>query len=411
MKSTIINLPPIAKIGAALVDVTETLAGQLTSPTDEPQHWGDFEWRVARAVAAMQGVSSQLQAGLRWAGPPGWRQFLDEQRDHVAARHRNISQLLEKIDAGAQKEGIPLVALKGAALHANGVYEPGERPMADVDLLVGEPDVKAATRLLATCGYEASSNTWRHQLFESRLHRGSVVSFGEHADNPIKIELHTRIRERLPIHEIDITQFVSSSNARSGLNAYPSVASLMMHLLLHAAGNMRAHALRLIQLYDIARLAARFGCSDWEDLLMSRPNNEPLWWAVAPLMLVARYFPASIPQSVIARLDAECPWLLRKIVRHQRLADVSWSNIKAYALPGIEWSRTPWEAIEFIVSRILPGRDTRVELRHFTAHHPGATTVPWYGLSQGARILHWIFLKSPRVQTLLMVRAALSEEL
>jgi hypothetical protein len=411
MKSDSANLPPIAEIGAVLTDVTEVLARELTLPTDEPPHWGEFEWRIARAVAAMQGVSSQLQAGLRWAGPPGWRRFLDEQRVHIAARQRNIEQLLDKIDSGAQSEGISLVALKGAALHANGVYEPGERPMADVDLLVDEPNVKAATRLLSVCGYELTSTTWRHQLFESRFNGGSVAaSLGEHIDNPIKIELHTRILERLPIHEIDITQFLFPSDAHSGLNAYPSSALLMMHLLLHAAGNMRAHALRLIQLYDIARLAARFGSSDWEELLIVRPNNEGLWWAVAPLMLAARYFPDAIPQFVIARVDAECPWLLRKIARHQRLADVSWSNIKAYALPGIEWSRTPWEALRFIMSRIWPSRDARVELRRYAAHHPGASTVPWYGLSQGARILRWIFFKSPRVQTLLMVRAALSEE-
>jgi hypothetical protein len=404
------NLPPIAEIGAALADATEVLARQLTVPTVEPPNWGEFEWRIARAVATLQGISSQLKAGLRWAGPPGWEEFLAAQRDHVAARHRNIAQLLERIDSGARSEGIALVALKGAALHANGVYEPGERPMADVDLLVSEADLKAATRLLDACGYEAGLVTWRHQLFEPRHHGDSVAaSFGEHTDNPIKIELHTRILERLPIHEIDITQSLFSNNAHSGLNAYPSAASLMMHLLLHAAGNMRAHALRLIQLYDIARLSARFGTPDWEELLMARPNNEGLWWAMAPLMLTARYFPNTIPPSVITRLNAECPWLLRKFARRQRLVDVSWSNVKAYALPGIEWSRTPGEALRFIMSRIWPGRDARAELHFYAAHHPGASTVRWYGISQGARILRWIFLKPPRVQTLLVVRAALSQ--
>jgi hypothetical protein len=412
MKNDSLNLPPIAEIGAVLADVTEILARELTLPTEQAPHWGEFEWRIARAVAAMQGVSSQLQTCLKWVGPPGWRRFLDEQRVHIAARQRKIAQLLDQIDSGAQKEGIPLVALKGAALHANGVYEPGERPMADIDLLVNEPNVKAATRVLGACGFELSSTTWRHQLFESRLNGDLVAtSLGEHIDNPIKFELHTRILERLPVHEIDITQFLLASNSHSGLNAYPSAASLMLHLLLHAAGNMRAHALRLIQLYDIARLAARLDSSDWDELLTVRPNNEGLWWAVAPLTLVSRYFPTAIPQLVMARLDAECPWLLRRIVRSQQIADVSWSNIKAYALPGIEWSRTPWEALRFVMSRIWPSREARVDLRRYATHHPGASTVPWYGLSQGARILRWIFFKSPRVQTLLVVRAALNQEL
>lgn len=288
MKTKSASLPPMAEIGAALAAATEVLASQLSVPTDEPPNWSEFEWRIARAVATLQGISSQLKAGLRWAGPPGWGDFLDEQREHIAARHRNIAQLLDKIDLAARREGIALVALKGAALHANGIYEPGERPMADVDLLVSEADSNAATRLLEACGYEISFVTWRHHLFESRHHRGAVVaSFGEHMDNPIKIELHTRILERLPLREIDITQFLFSINAHSGLNAYPSAASLMMHLLLHAAGNMRAHALRLIQLHDIARLAVCFGTPDWDELLIARPNYEGLWWAMAPLLLTA----------------------------------------------------------------------------------------------------------------------------
>jgi hypothetical protein len=90
----------------------------------------------------------------------------------------------------------------------------------------------------------------------------------------------------------------------------------------------------------------------------------------------------------------QCPWLLRKSARRQRLADVSWSNIKAYALPGIQWSRTPWEALRLVMSRIWPSRDAGVDLRHFAAHHPGASTVPWYGLSRGARILRWFFSPS-----------------
>ena len=41
----------------------------------------------------------------------------------------------------------------------------------------------------------------------------------------------------------------------------------MRHLLLHAAGNMRAHALRLVQLHDIALLAPRLDAAAWERLL------------------------------------------------------------------------------------------------------------------------------------------------
>jgi putative nucleotidyltransferase-like protein len=402
--------PPVAKIAAALGDVTEVLARELTLPTDEPPMWSDFEWRIARAVAAMQGVSSLLATSLRWRGPPNWRRFLDDQRNHTMARHLRIVRLLDSIDTKSRRAGIPLVALKGVALHKSGVYEVGERPMADIDLLIHEANLQPMAALLDDCDYDLTFTTWRHKLYESRLGTGWISDgLGEHTDNPIKIELHTSIRERLPVSETDITQFLFPLDAPAGLNTYPSLAALMLHLLLHATGNMRAHALRLIQLHDIARLASRFKPDDWEELLNARPSDRGLWWAVPPLTMAAHYYPAAIPPTVLARLERECSWLLAKLSRRQSLTDVSWSNIKVHAFPGIQWSRTPQEAVRFMLSRMLPSRDARIEIQRFAANQPRASDIPWYGISQRERIVRWLFSRPPRVQTLLSVRAALAQ--
>ena len=402
-------LPPLGRVAAVLRDITEVLAREIAAPTDQAPHWDEFEWGIARAVAAMQGMSSILAARLQWRGPRDWQRFLEEQRQHVAGRHQRIAQLLASIDEKARAEGVALVALKGAALHARGVYQAGARPMADIDFLACDADTEVITRLLASCDYDLTLTTWRNLLFESRLRRvANAGDFGENRDNPVKIELHTRIRERLPVDETDITPFLFPRAAHSGINDYPSDASLMMHLLLHAAGNMRAHALRLIQLHDIALLAGRFGSADWEELLAARPNGRGLWWAVPPLLLTARYYPAAIPADVIGRIRKNCHWLLDRVASRQLLADVSWSNIAVHALPGIEWSRTPLEALRFAISRVWPNRNERVELKHFAAHHPGASQVPWYGISQGARILRWLFSTPPRVQTVLCIQAALA---
>lgn len=401
---------PMAKVAAALVDTTEVLAREIALPSAELPEWDDFEWRIARAVATMQGISSLLSVGLRWQGPQSWRRFLDEQRNHVAARHRCIERLLQRIDEGARHREIPIVALKGTALHRLGVYQAGERPMADIDLLVHSSDANATTRLLEECDYKVTFRTWRHDLFESRFTKiSNVATFGESADNPIKIELHTSIQERLPVSVTEITQFIFPSPEVAGLNAYASMASLMLHLLLHAAGNIRAHALRCIQLHDIAQLARRFGTSDWNELLTARPNDQGLWWAVAPLVLTARYYPTVVPGFVIEYASAECSWLLRKRSRQYSLADVSWSNVRIYAFPGIEWARTPREALSFMIGRVWPSRETRNELERFDANYPGATGVAWYGISQTARALRWAVGRAPRVQTILPVRAALAQ--
>jgi Uncharacterised nucleotidyltransferase len=403
-------LPSLAKVAEALRTTTESLARELTVPTQEPPLWTEFEWHTARAVAGMQGVSSLLHEGLRWEGPESWRWFLHEQRRHSVARHLHIAHLLDAIDSRARLEGVALVALKGAALHANGIYTAGQRPMGDIDLLVRHDDAKAVARVLDTCGYATAFTTHRHEVFQPRVRRVSTgVRLGEHIDNAIKIEVHTRIAEPLPVTAADITQFLLPLAPHAGLNPYPSTASLMLHLLLHAAGNMRAHALRLIQLHDIALLAGRFGPGDWEELLAMRPDGGTLWWALAPLMLTARYYPDAVPPDLFARLGTECPWLLGKLALRQRLTDVSWSNIRIAAFPGVEWSRSPREALEFMISRIWPSREARLELREGGAQIPDSSSVPWYGISHGARILRWVFSRPPRVQTLLSVRAALAD--
>jgi hypothetical protein len=403
--------PPLTQVAAALRTTTERLARELASPTHEAPPWSEFEWRIARAATAMHGVSSLLDAALRWQGPQGWRRFLREQRQQTVGRHLQIESLLADIDAHARREGVALVALKGAALHAAGLYAGGERPMGDIDLLVREDDTQAAARVIERCGYAAGFTTHRHRVFQPRVKKTVVGDrLGESTDDPLKIELHTRIAEHLPVTPTDITEYLFPDAAHPGLNAYPGHAFLMMHLLLHAAGNMRARALRLIQLHDIARLAPRLGPAGWEELLAARASHRSSWWALAPLMLTARYYPQAIPPGLFADLRAECPWLLARRARRQQLADVSWSNIHIEAFPGLEWSRTPREALKFMRSRIWPSREARLELKEGAAQIPGSATVPWYGISHGARILRWVFSRPPRVQTMLSVHAALAQE-
>jgi hypothetical protein len=357
----------------------------------------------------MHGVSSLLCNRLHWEGPPGWRQFLLEQRDQTIARHQAIVRLLEAIDLHARGAGVALVALKGAALLAVDLYSTGERPMGDIDLLVRALDTQANSRVLEGCGYSAAFSTRRHEVFQPlNMKVLTTCRLGEHIENPITIEVHTKIAERLPVNPVDITGLLLPGAAHAGLNAYPSAASLMMHLLLHAAGNIRARALRLIQLHDVSLLAARLASDDWEELVAMRPDGHALWWVWVPLMLTTRYYPASIPSEVLARLRLECPWLLRTLAQRYRLADVSWSNIRIAAFPGVEWSRSGWEALAFMSSRISPRTEALSELKEGAAHIPGSSSIPWYGIPHAARILRWIFLKPPRVQTLLSVRAALA---
>src|SRR5262249_39560586 len=155
------------------------LAAELASPGPATPQWSDLQWQLARAVAAIHGVSPLLRSRLRWQGPTGWQEFLEAQREHVFQRYTLLAALLEAIDAGARREGIPLVALKGAALHALGLYIPGERPMADIDLLARRADYPRAAALLETLGYRHAFSNWKHGVFTPESKR-AFDGVGEH---------------------------------------------------------------------------------------------------------------------------------------------------------------------------------------------------------------------------------------
>jgi hypothetical protein len=407
MKASV-NLPPFRIVAAALRTTTEMLAREVVDPQTTPPDWNEFEWAVARAVTAMHGLGALLANRLRWHGPKQWTTFLDEQRDHGHAHYVHAGRVLARLDDAARRGGIACVALKGSALRALQLHQPGERPMGDIDLLVAPRDVSECNAIFAQIGYEPAFAVRRHAVFVP-AGAGAPHAFAEHADNPLKIELHTHIAECLPVTPVDITRYIWPMPLRPGINEYASRVALFRHVLLHAAGNMRAHALRFIQLYDIARFAQRLQPDDWRQLLGGANAQPDSWWIYAPLSLAARYVPGNIPSEVLTSFRAICPPWLRARARTHDLYEVSWSNLRISALPGAEWARTPLELMRFMKSRVAPSRIARQELFLTARAQSSLSQVRWYGASHGERILRWVFSRPPRVQTLVSVRAALAD--
>ena len=393
-------------LAATLRKITEGLAAEMGSPATAAPDWSEFEWTVARAVASMHGVSPLLSRTVRWQGPPAWVTFLEEQRSHTAARHVRIEQLLQRLDRRARMAGLAAVALKGAALHSLGVYQAGDRPMADIDLLVKPQDAARTAAMLRSLGFLESRKNWKERAF-TPIAGQEACDLGEHANNKIKIELHERICERLPWHITDVTESVFPASPHPGLNAYSSLSALMTHLLLHAAGTMPTRALRLLQLHDLAKLSARMTASEWEEVL-SQSARRRLWWVYPPLELTARYFPATIPARVIESFAKQCPRLLSRISSRRSLYDVSFSYLWIDAFPGIEWSQSVPELLHYAASRVMPGAEHLALRRQAAESEAWAVDSRWLRLSHGRRVLRWVTSRPPRALTLHAVRAAMA---
>jgi hypothetical protein len=400
------NLPPLKQLHGSLRRITERLARELARPGDTAPEWSGLDWQLARAVAALHGISPLLATKLRWSGPPDWQEFLTEQRGHVAARHRRIEQLLSQLDVRAREAAVGIVGLKGAALHACGLYRAGERPMADIDLLVHPQQTARATGLLESLGYYERYATRRHKVFMPEV-AAQTAAVGEHADNYLKIELHEQIGECLPCRSVDITALVRPRDTHPGLVGYPSRAAMLSHLLIHAAGAMSFRGVRLLHLNDLALVASSMSNADWQELLARATQSATAWWALPPLQLTARYFEIAIPAEVLKGLAAVCPWNLRRIAYRRSVSDASFSFLWMEAFPAIGWSRSISEALEYMSARIRPDREARrlrqmlVETQIAVAHSP------WGKLNQGQRIVRWLTSRQPRIDTLHAVRSVL----
>jgi hypothetical protein len=391
----------------ALCKTTETLAGWLArSPVVVPE-WSDFEWRIARAAAALHGVSAMLATRMPGSVPAEWQAFLDGQRAHTDSRYQRLSQLLSALDDCSRAAGVPFVALKGAALYELGLYSPGERPMADLDLLVRPHHVDRMTQLLGSVGFGQTISTWKHRVFESG-DSGQAASFGEHFRNGIKIDLHVAIRECLPRQAVDVSALMMPLEPHAGLNPYRSPSALMLHLLLHAAGAMVFRTLRLVQLHDMALLSRRMSDGDWEELLRQAASARcGLWWAYAPLRLVAHYY-QTVPAAVLAAAAAECRASFLRLSHKRYLFEVSFSDLRRQAFPGIEWSRSTRDALGYAAERV------RLALQVLTRTVlTGAVTGGVDGIAgRGGHTLPaggWIALRPARPATLLAVRQALEQ--
>lgn len=397
-------LPPLRLVKSGLHRTTEALARELARPGNPAPEWNELEWQLASAAAVVHGVSPLLCHYSSWQNS-AWRRFLESQREHVEYRHQRIAELLKRIDAEARSAGLALVALKGSALHAIGLYAPGERPMADIDLLVRKEDLEPAGKLLQSLGYEDSFTQWKHRTFKPIV-GDPVVCLGEHRDTPINIELHTRIQERLPISTVDITDRIYPRRPSPGLHLYPSNGALMSHLLLHAAGNLCGRSLRLIHLNDISLLATRMLASDWQ-VLWDEQSGESPWWALPPLRMVARYYPNAIPHAVLERIEPACTPVLRALSRRQTLTQVSCSALWLSALPGIEWSRSVSEAGRCVKNRLKPTEEAKQERADMVRTQVYLRGQSWVTLKHGRRLLTWLTRPVPRMDTMYAVREAL----
>lgn len=109
-------------------------------------------------------------------------------REHVTAANAYKFAEVGRVLSRLRLADIPFLLLKGAALNAT-VYEPGLRPMTDIDVLVRPSDVGAADRVLANAGCQAGADLLRADFYPRYYYEREYFT----RRNPsVKIDLHCR---------------------------------------------------------------------------------------------------------------------------------------------------------------------------------------------------------------------------
>ena len=289
---------------AELAALCDLLAAWVAAPPARPPLWQEADWRRFRVAAGVHGVAPLL--GRRLGGEAGWQGSAagDWLGDQYAANCRRVERLhleLRAVLARFAAAGVPLMPLKGALLGVLCYADPGERPMADLDLLVHRRDLDRAVALLGELGYEEVSGGRKHLKLARAAAREIVDAGREHPDNPRWIELHPACCEWLDDEQVELTDCIWATASEAWLLGEPAwlpgPSAHWIYLLVHGSHHILINRFRLVQLLDLLRLEPHLPAGDVPGALLTTLASPEVPAAILravypPLALLERYFPA-----------------------------------------------------------------------------------------------------------------------
>ncbi len=192
----------------------------------------------------------------------------DDDKLQVRTANVCLMRLLEKVATEFNRAGIPLMALKGAALNMTIYDRLDERPMSDLDLLIRPEHVEVAFALLESAGCLRGQSLVREDFFP-RFHYETEFNAG-HIFH-MRIDLHVRPFRPLRWGRLNPTEAMWARAEPMQIGRaqvlIPSVEDMLVHLAAHSAlhGNCRP-----MWLADIKRWAdARRSEICWEQFLIA----------------------------------------------------------------------------------------------------------------------------------------------
>ena len=159
---------------------------------------------------SLQGIAPLLHTrlGARTAAggdfAPIFRDYLAEQCQSNRLRMERWRAMLQAVLREANARDVPLLLLKGSHTARFCYDDPGERVLADIDLFITSDRLDDGRAAIIAAGFPEGENMARHVRFLGPNRR--VVRYdGEHPDNRMDIELHTKVADQCFTQVVDLT--------------------------------------------------------------------------------------------------------------------------------------------------------------------------------------------------------------
>ncbi len=281
----------LALVGSSLPKSVEV----PTSPG--PVRWGD----VAR-LALDEGLAGWLarSGALAGAGEPTGE--VDRATRGTRARNMILLAELGKLARACKARGIPLVALKGAALLLVALRDPGLRAMKDLDVLVPREHAPRLRALAVGLGYSHLGPA----RAPSRLQHTKQDLVARKGSWEVRLEIHTTL-DGLGLMGPTTREILSRATRVDPGLLVPSLEDMALHVAIHWSTDGFPHRLRdwvdLVTLWahgldpdEVVDIAARTRALPvWDTLVHTLEQFAPLPFQAPREPKLPRTWPMRLP--------------------------------------------------------------------------------------------------------------------
>ena len=256
------------------------------------------DWETMVRQSAKHGVTPLLYHRFRSTGtiahiPPEVAQELRRICLYSAERNMRRYHEFSRVLNALQKEGIPVIVLKGAAL-AEMIYENiALRPMADIDLLINSDYTWKADEILTRSGYEMDRSVL---LSERHMEWARSIEYRYEIH---LVEVHAKIPE-IP----NLNPWTNARSVRIGLNdtLILGLEDFLLHLCLHTLQHLSPGPAGLIRWYDIAQFIEHYRDEiNWDYVVRTTKEHAIEKDIYRTLRAVSEWFGVEIPLHVLSQ--------------------------------------------------------------------------------------------------------------